>query len=412
MVPFDALYTVTDPGNAVTKWTRDAFGRVRQLDEPDRGTTHYVNNGFGDVLSSTDALGTRGNVWRGRTRTSGDAYGQTWCAGIDNLVDLGYSAQRHWQVVFGGQSRRRQNIRLQRTRANRIGKARRGQRYFTARMAYDDVGHVKTLDYPQPLGAPEFGVAYDIDPHGFRIAVRDKVTKDAFWELKDVDNAGRYKEELFGNDTKTVRGYHDDKQTLKSITTTKGASTIQQLSYDWDERLNLKSRTDALATAKQDRTIQGRRVGSADVCVFLANRESESRRVTRRMDMRQWKPDVKVRRGHFILYGSCKHPHAVTNAPGETFGYDAVGNQFTRPGGVSITYTPFDLPKTITKGGKRRRFLWVRRRSTTHSQNDVEQRNVDLWRLVRASDERTRQGIPLSRALAGAGHCDRDAWRQ
>lgn len=47
---------VTDPGNAVTKWTRDAFVRVRQLDEPDRGTTDYVNNGFGDVLLSTDAL--------------------------------------------------------------------------------------------------------------------------------------------------------------------------------------------------------------------------------------------------------------------------------------------------------------------------------------------------------------------
>ncbi|HRI69809.1 MAG TPA: RHS repeat-associated core domain-containing protein, partial [Polyangium sp.] len=29
-----------------------------------------------------------------------------------------------------------------------------------------------------------------------------------------------------------------------------------------------------------------------------------------------------------------------------------VGNQITRPGGISVTYTPFDLPKTITKGGK------------------------------------------------------------
>jgi RHS repeat-associated protein len=42
----------------------------------------------------------------------------------------------------------------------------------------------------------------------------------------------------------------------------------------------------------------------------------------------------------------------VTNAPGETFYYNAVGNQITRPGGVSITYTAFDLPKTITQGAK------------------------------------------------------------
>ncbi|MBK9262002.1 MAG: hypothetical protein IPM54_19625 [Polyangiaceae bacterium] len=37
---------MTDPGGAVTKWTRDAFGRVRQLEEPDRGTTMFVNDGF------------------------------------------------------------------------------------------------------------------------------------------------------------------------------------------------------------------------------------------------------------------------------------------------------------------------------------------------------------------------------
>jgi RHS repeat-associated protein len=47
-----------------------------------------------------------------------------------------------------------------------------------------------------------------------------------------------------------------------------------------------------------------------------------------------------------------KHPHAVTNVPGVSYWYDAVGNQITRPGLVSMTYTPFDLPKTITQGGK------------------------------------------------------------
>jgi RHS repeat-associated protein len=51
-------------------------------------------------------------------------------------------------------------------------------------------------------------------------------------------------------------------------------------------------------------------------------------------------------------YSDSKHPHAVTHVPGETFGYNAVGNQITRPGGISVTYTSFDLPKTITKGGK------------------------------------------------------------
>src|SRR5580700_10506921 len=46
--------------------------------------------------------------------------------------------------------------------------------------------------------------------------------------------------------------------------------------------------------------------------------------------------------------GDPKHPHAVTTAGTDTFGYDPVGNQTTRPG-ATIGYTPFDLPKTITQ---------------------------------------------------------------
>ena len=36
-------------------------------------------------------------------------------------------------------------------------------------------------------------------------------------------------------------------------------------------------------------------------------------------------------------YTDPKHPHAVTNVPGVSYGYDAVGNQITRPGLVSIS---------------------------------------------------------------------------
>jgi YD repeat-containing protein len=45
--------------------------------------------------------------------------------------------------------------------------------------------------------------------------------------------------------------------------------------------------------------------------------------------------------------GLLYHPHAVTSAGGDSFAYNAVGNQFARPGGVTVTYTPFDLPKSI-----------------------------------------------------------------
>src|SRR6266496_906299 len=51
-----------------------------------------------------------------------------------------------------------------------------------------------------------------------------------------------------------------------------------------------------------------------------------------------------------LTYGDPLHPHAVTSAGGDSFGYNAVGNQNTRPGGATLTYTPFDLPRMITQG--------------------------------------------------------------
>ncbi|MBK9266156.1 MAG: hypothetical protein IPM54_41010 [Polyangiaceae bacterium] len=41
-----------------------------------------------------------------------------------------------------------------------------------------------------------FGVTYEHDNHGHRIGVRDTYTNRAYWQLTDVDQAGRYKGEL------------------------------------------------------------------------------------------------------------------------------------------------------------------------------------------------------------------------
>jgi YD repeat-containing protein len=55
--PFGGLYTVTAPGNTLTRTTRDAYRRERHLDDPNRGTTTSIHDGFGELMSSTDALG-------------------------------------------------------------------------------------------------------------------------------------------------------------------------------------------------------------------------------------------------------------------------------------------------------------------------------------------------------------------
>src|SRR6185436_14016883 len=64
--------------------------------------------------------------------------------------------------------------------------------------------------------------------------------------LTEVDSAGRFQKEVFGNGVSTQRSYFDDKQSLQSIVTQHGGTTVQDLAYSYDARNNLTSRTDAL----------------------------------------------------------------------------------------------------------------------------------------------------------------------
>ncbi len=349
--PFGALQSVTDPGNDVTRWTRDAFGRVRQIDEPDRGTTQYVHDGFGDLVSSTDALGrvaTFGLDELGRVETRTDSLGAqvlttkwTWDKAPNGIGQL-QMLESPDAIKTYSYSKRGQ---LETEMLAVVGES------FVVSLGYDDVGHVESVDYPQPLGQEPFGVMYEHDEHGFVVGVRDKATSESFWDLREVDDAGRIQKERFGNGVETLRGYESDKQTLKSISTSLGNTNIQELSYAWDSRLNLKSRTDALQPQNKTERFRYDELDRV-TCAYFGAAESAQAVCATSYDYQlngnlTLKSDIGV-----LQYKDNAHPHAVSHANGQKYGYDAVGNQIARPGGVSIAYAPFDLPKTITKGGK------------------------------------------------------------
>ncbi|HRI71351.1 MAG TPA: RHS repeat-associated core domain-containing protein, partial [Polyangium sp.] len=221
---------------------------------------------------------------------------------------------------------------------------------FAARQGYDDLGRVKSVDYPQPLGEEPFGVTYERDEHGFVIGVREKNTNESFWALTEVDDAGRIQKERFGNDVETTRDYYHDKQTLKGISTTLGPTNVQKLTYDWDLRLNLKSRTDSLQPQNKTERFRYDELDRVTCAYFGAVENAMAPCASSYSYMLNGNLWEKSDVGTYSY--DPKHPHAVSHVPGETFGYDDVGNQITRPGGVLVTYAPFDLPKTITKGGK------------------------------------------------------------
>jgi YD repeat-containing protein len=316
--PFNTLRTVTDPGGATTTWTLDALGRPRKIEDPDRGTTTIVHDGFGELIESTDSLGrvvTFGMDALGRVETRTDKLGAqvsttTWkwdtapngigrlhtVTSPEAIQSFSYTAKGQLegmaQAVDGGS--------------------------FASRRTYDNVGHVKSMDYPQPLGEELFGVMYERDEHGFVIGVHEKNTQEAFWTLKEVDDAGRFQKERFGNNVETTRAYDPKKQMLKGISTTFGASKVQNLAYDWDQQLNLKSRTDALQAQNKTERFRYDELDRVTCSYFGAVENANAACATSYSYLANgnlWeKSDVGT-----YSYTDVKHPHAVTNVPGVSY---------------------------------------------------------------------------------------------
>ncbi|AUX35802.1 MULTISPECIES: RHS repeat-associated core domain-containing protein [Sorangium] len=348
--PFGMLHTVTDPGDAVTRTRRDAFGRVRQLDDPDRGTTVSIHDGFGELVSSTDALG-RETTWAydalGRPRSRVDQRDAerltttwTWDTAAHGIGKLHVLASPDGEKTYGYTDRGQLD-----TISLRID----GERApLEARLGYDELGRVEAVTYPAPAGAAPFVVDHDHDPHGHVIAVRDRGTGSAYWRLTDVDDAGRFREEVFGNGVVTERSYFADKQRLRHMVTQSDAAKVQDLDYGYDDLLNLTRRTDAL---QPENTTERFRYDPLHrlTCAYFGDVESASAPCALRYDHDPngnltFKSDVGT-----LSYDDPLHPHAVTGAGTGSFAYDAVGNQIARPGGTTVRYTPFDLPERITQ---------------------------------------------------------------
>jgi RHS repeat-associated protein len=349
--PFGFLRSVADPGGALTVTTRDALGRVRQLDDPDRGTTFTTHDGFGELVSSSDAAGrvisyehdalgrplSRLDLVDGKQR----ATAWTWDLAAHGLGKL--------QALTSpdGVKSYTYNARGQ---LETLSLAVEGEpEVFTGRLDYDNAGLVSGITYPTPAGAPPFVVAQDHDAHGYLLTARDSATSFPYWHLAEVDNAGRVSKEVLGKIVTTERTYYADKQSVKSILTTHGGATVQELSYEYDPHRNLAARNDG---QQAQHPTERFRYDDLDrlTCAYFGQVEDPAAPCALGYG---YAPDgnltFKSDTGA-LLYDDPAHPHAVSGAGPDSFGYDAVGNQTTRPGGAVLTYTAFDLPATVTQG--------------------------------------------------------------
>src|SRR5262249_30989409 len=138
----------------------------------------------------------------------------------------------------------------------------------------------------------------------------------------------------------------------KSIGTAVAGQAVQDLSYAYDARLNLASRTDALQMQLKTESFDYDALDRLK-CAKLANPGTKCKYTY------DYAPNgngnLTYKPGFGALhYDDPAHPHAVTSmdAPGMpnayTYSYDKVGNQHGRPGVALVTYAPFDLPASLS----------------------------------------------------------------
>ncbi|AKT42727.1 FG-GAP-like repeat-containing protein [Chondromyces crocatus] len=337
--PFGGLREVTTPAGAVTLTERDAFGRVRRQVSPDRGvsTAHY--DGYGQKISSLDAAGRAVTT---RYDTLGRIFRQVDEDGVTEFRwdDAQHGVGQLALVVSPDGHRLRYGF-------DHLGRPMTttleiGGESFTSRLSYDLSGRLKRIEYPSAPGIGSFAVEREYDPHGRLRALKDAGSGAEFWRATAIDAGNRITGERFGGGTATtLRTFDAARERVSRIETQAAGGHVQELSYLWNDRRKLVERSDGLhANVERFRYDLLDRLTCAQF--GLINAALCERPFT-------YGPDGNLlqKPGVGAYEYDPAQPHAVVRAGSAFYGYDAVGNQTSRPG-ATIAYSAFDLPKRIT----------------------------------------------------------------
>jgi len=359
---FGNTYQTTDiNGNKVTTYY-DVRGHKIAMDDPDMGHWDYRYNVFGELIWQRDAkLQTTEMHYDvlGRMVDRIEAEGtSTWTydtapgKGIGKLASVsnsnGYSRTMEYDNL-GRPSKQTEHI--------------EGKDYVT-QTTYDTVGRPLTLQYPSG-----FTTKNVYDANGFLQQVQKSDGSITYWKALAYDVMGHVTQEQLGNGVTTSRGYAAETGTLKQIQSgLSGTSTVQNLHYTWDILGNLLTRADYTQTVSGQNLTETfdyddlNRLTSAAVGGQAAQTVQYDAlgNITYKSDVGNYLYTYQNGSNAYSYpqYGTGQiMPHALKWVNGTALGYDANGNM-TNDGARTMSWTSFNMPVTITKGGAASTFTY------------------------------------------------------
>lgn len=354
----------------------DIRGRKIAMDDPDMGEWSYAYNGYGELVSQTNALSqtvTMSYDKLGRLVQRVEPEGtSTWTYGT--VFDVSHrEVGKLVQVKGPGNDFYTRDIEydsLGRTKSEtvtlNIAPYLSDREYITSMTYYasgDHIGKLEKIRYPE-VGASRFEVKNHYNSYGYLETVTSADGSITYWEGIGTNARGQFTAEALGDHVLTTRTYDTTRgwtKTIQSVSDASGVGTFQSMQYEFDDVGNIEWRKDHRQNLTEnflydtlDQLTDAWVVGGTPSSDYVAKEYSYDA-----LGNIKFKTGV----GHYKYGSACgtgAGPHAVCEirsaASGGTllqsYAYNANGSMFDKDGGPDEAYyTSFNKPYQFDQGG-------------------------------------------------------------
>ena len=321
-------------------------GEKTAIDDPDMGHWDYRYNALGELIEQTDA--------KGQTiRIAYDALGRK--TRRYQVGNPGASESRWYydnaprgngQLAIGQLARETANGDFERRyrydSLNRLTATQTtiGSETFTTRQSYDSAGRIDLTTYPSVNGVA-LRVRNSYNSHGHLDHISDADGPTRYWQALATNADGAYTEEILGQHTERLQSYDTNSGRLHSLLSgpiTHNSGSLQHLRYRYDPLGNLLSREDLRQHNKE--------TFGYDALNRLTRIDTDLAGLGYSQTLRYDALGNIQEKDHHSYHYTTGRPHAVSDAHGKAWQYDANGSLID-DGQRQIQWTEYNKPRRI-----------------------------------------------------------------